>query len=280
MAAQMRSDEAPSPAFFKVILQDTIEANKLMIPTKFVREHRSSFLDYVNLIVPNGQSWKIGLTKSDDKIYFDRNWLEFVQNFSIKEKYFLTFILEGISTLEVRIYPPSGCEILYPIMSTTPPRKTNSEEGECSKMPSSSKKNQQTTNRSKDVIGEAEVEPEKNENDEIEHEKTSLGNGNIGTELPCFKILMQPYNFKHKIVHLPTKFGTILKQTPEFINLQTTGGQWSVRLSKQVAEGKYDRFRLGNGWGDFRDENYLKIGDVCAIEIINNNLWKVTIFRD
>ncbi|XP_055961897.1 uncharacterized protein LOC130015561 [Mercurialis annua] len=211
MAAQMRSDEGPPPSFFKVILQRTLQDKKLMIPIA--------------------------------------NWLEFVPDFSIQSESLLTFRLEALYTFEVSIYLPSGCEMCYPIMSTTPARKTNPEKGECS--------------------------------------KTSLGSRqatqawrNFKTEMPCFNILMQPYHFKHSIVHLPTKFSTILMQAPEFINLQTSEGRkWSVRLRKQVSEGKYNRFRLGNGWGDFRDENNLNIGDVCAIEIINDNLWKVTIFR-
>ncbi|XP_050235278.1 B3 domain-containing protein At1g49475-like [Mercurialis annua] len=245
MAAQTNSDEAPSPGFFKVVLPRALQAKKLMIPIKFVRAHSNLFMDFVNLIVPNGQSWKIGLAKSDDQIHFDKNWQEFMQHFSIQKEYFLTFRLKGISTLKVRIFNPSGCEICYPSVETTSACKTKLEEGECS------------------------------------HGKAMQGWRNFRTEVPCFKLTMQTYHFKHRIAHLPTEFGPILKKAPEHINLQTSKGQkWRVRLGKQVAERKYDRFRLGNGWGEFVDDNHMSIGDVCAIEIINDNLWKVTIFRD
>ncbi|XP_050217138.1 B3 domain-containing transcription factor VRN1-like [Mercurialis annua] len=245
MAAQMGSDKAPFSGFFKVIFQRALQDKKLMISTKFVGAHSNLFMDHVNLIVPNGQSWEIGLAKFDDKIYFDRNWQEFTQHFSIQKEYFLTFRLKQISTLKVRIFHPSGCEIRYPFRATTSAHKTNLEEGECSN-------------------GKA-----------MQEWRT------FTTEMPCFKILMQPYHFKYKIVHLPTEFGTILKRAPEQINLQNSKGQkWRVRLGKQVAERKYDRFRLGNGWGEFVEDNHMKIGDVCAIEIIDDNLWKVTIFRD
>ncbi|XP_050229131.1 B3 domain-containing protein Os03g0212300-like [Mercurialis annua] len=237
----MRSDEAPSPAFFKIILQRTIQTNKLMIPPKFVRENSNLFMDFANLIIPNGESWRMGLTKSDDKTCLDGNWQEFMQHFSLQEKYMLTFRPKGTSTLEVCIFDHSGCEIHYP--AANPARKTNYEEGESSN-------------------GEAmDVKP-------------------IKTEMPCLNIRMKPYHLKHGMVHLPTKFAKILKKAPEHINLRTSPAQtWRVRLRKQVVEGKYDRFRLEHGWGKFLDDNHMEVGDVCAIQFTYPNLWEVTIFR-
>ncbi|XP_050205227.1 B3 domain-containing transcription factor VRN1-like [Mercurialis annua] len=108
------SENRPSPAFFKVILEETLQNKKLKIPNKFYRENCDAFGDEVNLIVPNGRLWKVGLTKSDDAVYFDQNWNKFVEQYSIQPKEFLVFEFLGFFSFGVHIYEYSGCEVHYP----------------------------------------------------------------------------------------------------------------------------------------------------------------------
>ncbi|PON54053.1 DNA-binding pseudobarrel domain containing protein [Parasponia andersonii] len=63
--------------FFKIILEETLQENKLRIPQKFVRKYGKTFSDSVFVKLPCGSKWKMKLTKRDDKI-----WLEKAGNFA------------------------------------------------------------------------------------------------------------------------------------------------------------------------------------------------------
>ncbi|CAK9315199.1 unnamed protein product [Citrullus colocynthis] len=57
-----------NPHFFKVVLADALEEQKLEIPKKFVREYEVKALlnDQICLKVADGQEWNVGLTKSNN----------------------------------------------------------------------------------------------------------------------------------------------------------------------------------------------------------------------
>ncbi|XP_050205222.1 B3 domain-containing transcription factor VRN1-like [Mercurialis annua] len=109
-----------APSFFRVCFTETLHDQKLEIPEKFLRDNPDAFIDQVNLIDPTGTAWEVGLTKSDNKVYFDHNWNEFVKHYSIQQKYLLVFKLLGFYTFGVRICDNSGCEIDYSSTRTTP----------------------------------------------------------------------------------------------------------------------------------------------------------------
>ncbi|EEF43348.1 conserved hypothetical protein [Ricinus communis] len=169
--------DRPSPGFFKIFnLQNWETLKDRMIPIKFVRNCFDAFSHDVNLIVPNGHSWK------DSPL------------------------------LKCAYFNPSGCEYHYPSIATTQEPKEDHgcsidpEDGigglalcslnkhtakkrKCSKMPTSSEKNQETTKGSKNVASpvspiqenlkttkQHEAEGAKNVNGGIGFRKTYLRN--------------------------------------------------------------------------------------------------------
>ncbi|EEF40064.1 hypothetical protein RCOM_0603690 [Ricinus communis] len=103
----------------KLLLQNTDRfpsisflATSKMIPVQFMRDYSNVLLNEVNLIIPNGLAWRIGLTKSENRIYFHRNWNDFMEHYSIREEHFLVFEFIGFFTFGVRIFAPSGCKAI------------------------------------------------------------------------------------------------------------------------------------------------------------------------
>lgn len=65
------------------------------------------------LNVPNGNVWRVGLKKADNKFWFFDGWQEFVQRYSIGVGYFLVFRYEGNSSFNVNIFHLATSEINY-----------------------------------------------------------------------------------------------------------------------------------------------------------------------
>ncbi|XP_016902166.2 B3 domain-containing transcription factor VRN1-like isoform X1 [Cucumis melo] len=63
----------------------------------------------------SGAKWKVGLKKSNEKVWFEKGWEEFVKFHSIDYGHFLTFRYEGNSCFQVVIFDQTATEIEYPI---------------------------------------------------------------------------------------------------------------------------------------------------------------------
>ncbi|TXG64439.1 hypothetical protein EZV62_011433 [Acer yangbiense] len=101
--------------FFKVILNSTLEDKKLKIPEKFVRIFGDELsAAVVTLTVPNGQVFRVNLTKDGTKFWFDHGWHDFIQYHSISVGYFLVFKYRKNSSFNVLIFDTTACEIKYP----------------------------------------------------------------------------------------------------------------------------------------------------------------------
>lgn len=86
------------------------------IPHKFVRKHGEALeTEEVRLKVASGAEWKVGLTKNDEKIWFEKGWEEFVKFYSVEIGHFLTFRYEGNSCFHVVIFDKTASEIEYPL---------------------------------------------------------------------------------------------------------------------------------------------------------------------
>lgn len=60
---------------------------------------------------PSGATWDVGLTSSDDKLYFKRGWQEFVKAHSLEQNDLLVFRYNGMSQFDVLIFDwKSFCE--------------------------------------------------------------------------------------------------------------------------------------------------------------------------
>ncbi|CAI0440179.1 unnamed protein product [Linum tenue] len=118
------------PHFFKVIVADTLRDKKLMLPSKFVREHGGPLSSPVSIEVPGGMTWQIQMVKartpnSDNggtkNVYLvNETWQEFARHHSLKHGHFLVFQYEGGSRFSVAIFNgTNGMEIEYPVVSSS-----------------------------------------------------------------------------------------------------------------------------------------------------------------
>ncbi|KAL1324067.1 hypothetical protein HN51_034255 [Arachis hypogaea] len=111
----------PRPSFHKVILTTTLQSKQLRVPDNFLRKYGGELSSFVNLSVPDGSSWRVGLKKVDNKFWFIDGWAEFVQRYSIGVGYLLAFRYEGKSNFSVHIFNLATAEINY----QSPTRSSN-----------------------------------------------------------------------------------------------------------------------------------------------------------
>ncbi|KAJ6730037.1 B3 DOMAIN-CONTAINING PROTEIN [Salix viminalis] len=84
---------------------------RLDIPEIFARYLRKKLPDTVNLKGPSGSAWKVGLTTSNNTLFFNHGWQEFVKDHALKENDFLIFKYNGESNFDVLIFnKQSICE--------------------------------------------------------------------------------------------------------------------------------------------------------------------------
>ncbi|KAK2665196.1 hypothetical protein Ddye_003770 [Dipteronia dyeriana] len=86
------------------------------LPEKFVRKFGDELSAVVTLMVPNGRTWHVQLTKEEKKILFLLDgWHDFVKYYSISAGSFMVFKYRKNSSFHVLIFDQSACEIQYPI---------------------------------------------------------------------------------------------------------------------------------------------------------------------
>ncbi|EXC35446.1 B3 domain-containing transcription factor VRN1 [Morus notabilis] len=102
------------PHFFKIILKETLNNNKLQIPNKFLRLYGDTLSGKVCLELPCGLRWEVRLTKSNGKVWMDKGWTDFSKYYSLGHGDLLVFRYEGNSKFHVLIFDKSTTEIDYP----------------------------------------------------------------------------------------------------------------------------------------------------------------------
>ncbi|KAM1453412.1 hypothetical protein EV1_003052 [Malus domestica] len=102
-----------TPYFHKLIVSSTLQAKQLRIPESFVQKFRNELSTIAKLTVPDGRVWHVGIKKVDNKFWFHGGWLEFIEHYSIRVGYFLTFRYEGRSSFTVHIFNLKTAEINY-----------------------------------------------------------------------------------------------------------------------------------------------------------------------
>ncbi|EXC19482.1 B3 domain-containing transcription factor VRN1 [Morus notabilis] len=122
MASGHREDDVhtkfspTTPHFFKIVLEDTHQNNKLQIRRRIVSKCGDILSDHVFLKLPHCGSlrWEVGLTKCDDgKVWLDKGWPEFRDYCSLVRGNLLVFRFEGNSQFSVLIFDSSTTEIEY-----------------------------------------------------------------------------------------------------------------------------------------------------------------------
>ncbi|KAE8680923.1 hypothetical protein F3Y22_tig00111366pilonHSYRG00370 [Hibiscus syriacus] len=102
-----------TPHFFKIILQEAIGDGMLGIPRKFVRKYGNQLSSPVKLEVPSGAIWQVELTKSDERVWLQKGWREFAEQYSLEFGSFLVFRYQGNDHFHVLIFDRSASEIEY-----------------------------------------------------------------------------------------------------------------------------------------------------------------------
>ncbi|KAK0581587.1 hypothetical protein LWI29_015502 [Acer saccharum] len=113
--AAARLFKPKNPSFMVISRPIDICLRRLKIPEKFVRIFGDELsAAVVTLTVPNGQVFRVNLTKDGTKFWFDHGWHDFIQYHSIGVGYFLVFKYRKNSSFNVLIFDTTACEIKYP----------------------------------------------------------------------------------------------------------------------------------------------------------------------
>ncbi|CAN0891379.1 B3 domain-containing transcription factor VRN1 [Linum grandiflorum] len=254
--------------FFKIILQSSIDENKLHLPKKFVRNHGDELGAEVTFKVPDGKTWKIkiGNTSDGSSASFRQGLSEFSAYYSIRHAYLLVFKYKGNSCFHVRIYAPHACEIVYPVNNEAEDEEEEQEEEEG---PGARIQTMVATSFKK--IRERATGSE---------ERTINAAMELRLENPSFTLVIKPYNCAVPVGYVPGKFANahLGPDNSYMIVRDSTGSkEWVIRLNWRERGG----LNLGLGWGVFKADNDLKPGDVCLFELVDPVwcLMKAHIFR-
>ncbi|XP_038707772.1 B3 domain-containing transcription factor VRN1-like [Tripterygium wilfordii] len=111
------SSETQSCIFYKLMVGSLLHDRKLRIPGKFAKRYGDELSSTVKLTASDGTVWLVELVKADNKLWLDKGWQEFVENYSIRVGYFLVFRYEGSSDFKVYVFDLETSEIKYPCNS-------------------------------------------------------------------------------------------------------------------------------------------------------------------
>ena len=62
-----------------------------VIPEKIAKSLSNKFEGYVSLTCLSVSNWKVKMTAIDDTLFLKSGWIEFVEDHSLEENYFLVF---------------------------------------------------------------------------------------------------------------------------------------------------------------------------------------------
>ncbi|KAL5074221.1 hypothetical protein RYX36_013205 [Vicia faba] len=253
--------------FFKIICDQNLHQQKLMMPTKFVEKYGENLPEDIYLETPNGEKWNLNLVKSEGKIWFDKGWNEFVEYHSLSHGHLLVFKYEQISHFKVHIFDKTTLEINYPFKKVDAQSVPNDEDLE----------NIESRKTGKELV--------------IAEKPTALERAiSFKACNPSFHIIMRPsYIDSASKLYIPKEFGR-----KYLIDLDANNGDIHLRLlDGRVWPAKYltrkvfinkERFEvISKGWRTFTKDNNLKVGDVCTFELFPTSTpltFLVHIFRD
>ncbi|CAK8541365.1 unnamed protein product [Lathyrus sativus] len=239
--------------FFKIIVSESLDQGKLMIPVKFVNNYGEGLPPAICLKTPHGADWKINLAKNDGKIWLEKGWKEFAEFHSLSHGHLLVFRYEGTSHFEVQIFDKSDLEIKYPL---------------------------------KIVEVNKEVVDQTHEMNTGKHVNTIERAKLFKTCNPSFvRVMRASYVEHHFRLSLPIKFGKRhfdldKKRGDIYFQVLDNARVWSVRYTIRMSTTGI-RFELSREWRNFVKDNDLKVGDACNFELILRTkiTFQVHIFR-
>ncbi|CAN1141703.1 B3 domain-containing transcription factor VRN1 [Linum perenne] len=281
----------PHGSFFRIIVPNILQQNKLKLPKKFVRRYGSEISSKAKLWLPNGYEWKVGVEKrkeddDEEEVWLSDGWVEFMEHHSISNGFFLVFDYHGDSAFHVGIFDLTTCSISY---QNTKSRNVHFKEEESSP----------------NIIVISDDDDDQDDKDgEMEKTLERLRGSGILTNPSTHRKIRKMYIKCYKgIEEAVVRVRSTQLHPPSFIILLSSdqirarsrpmipisfvrqhivactsvvlemggGKQWSVRL-EMIKSGKYELVSFGQGWSMFKEDNKLGEGDVCLFQLISNDL--------
>ncbi|KAI3441124.1 TF-B3 domain-containing protein, partial [Psidium guajava] len=115
-----RCEPPETPHFFKIILSDTLQSGKLMIPRRFIAKYGNRLPSQLLLKVAGDANWPVELEKCDDSVWICKGWRNFLDYYSISHGHLIVFRYEGGSIFHVLMFDKSASEIEYPLKPVAP----------------------------------------------------------------------------------------------------------------------------------------------------------------
>ncbi|XP_068466199.1 B3 domain-containing transcription factor VRN1-like [Phaseolus vulgaris] len=254
----------------------------------------------VILSLPNGSKSKVFWQNKDGGVWFCNGWKEFAKYSKLDVSHFIVFRYEGNSCFNVIIFGKSALEIEYPLSRDA----TNEEVEEIDEGSDFSLKFSEE--RSKRPREEAQEEEEESPNkhkkracsDYSKHKNTGSSRasehckGDFKKKLRMFhKKVKEMFKSNHKhftciirktyterdLLIMPAEFAKPYLHKEGTATLFVEHGRtWKV----QTKVNSHEQFVFSSGWRKFLLDNKLKLGDVCAFEMLVSEpfLFKVTIY--
>ncbi|PKA60953.1 B3 domain-containing protein [Apostasia shenzhenica] len=271
-------------------------SNSMVIPKKFIYHFSGELLDAVELKVPSGDKWHVGLRKTNDGVALERGWKNFIEDHDIQENDTLLFKYDGISSFLVLMFDPSGCEKatahcskrrnpLFDFCGTPPGKpsqhRANRNFPRCMSQALSPSSDNGTLRARKNAedqhvrVGSVSRKTPANKKlvDRSNNKETLNGQESMATEgaesqsdevysdiqFKSIDLIMSPKRIPLKFTedYLPQTSKTAVLLLPEKTRL------WPVQLIVQ----KFS-FAFSAGWKGFSEDNNLKVGDICLFELL------------
>uniref|UniRef100_A0A0A9E2X8 TF-B3 domain-containing protein n=1 Tax=Arundo donax TaxID=35708 RepID=A0A0A9E2X8_ARUDO len=94
--------------FFKLMTGEF--AQGISIPENFVSSLKGQISKGFSLKSPSGETWRVGVTKNADELFFTSGWGDFARAHELQENDLLIFTRSGNYSFDVMILDASGCE--------------------------------------------------------------------------------------------------------------------------------------------------------------------------
>ncbi|ESW25103.1 hypothetical protein PHAVU_003G007600 [Phaseolus vulgaris] len=290
------SSQCQGVQFLKVIVESILQSGTMKVPTSFVSRHWQGMPNPVILSLPNGSKSKVFWLNQDGGVWFCYGWKEFAKYSKLDVSHSIVFRYEGNSCFNVIIFGESGLEIEYPLSRDA----TNEEVGEideasyfCANL---------SEERSKRPREEAQEEEEEKSNrqktcsDYSKHKNS--GTSSNGQEDFRTKLRMLREKVEEMFNYNPNHFTCVIKEkhterdllvmpaefAKPYLHKEGTatlfvehGRTWKV----ETEANSHKQLEVVFGWREFLLDNKLKLGDICAFEVLDRELllFKVTICR-
>lgn len=95
---------------FLVGFNSSLNSEKLIIPSKFIKHMEGRDSGIAVLVGPSGNSWPVDLIQQDDGLFFHNGWVSFVKDHCLETGDSLVFRYDGDLHFTVQAFDESSCE--------------------------------------------------------------------------------------------------------------------------------------------------------------------------